>query len=187
MGSSCSIVNDTEFDVWITHGVNWTVLTVTLLGVLSFVPVGGALAALGAGAGVGGALLRQGAQMMAQPMGNVAGLTAGNLVNVVTEVTASTLASALRISEEESERIQTQVRDFKNNAKLIKPGEKYTWSGTLSLTKTVYVMNEKLQFDQKGCFTGPTHGSENVYPISRDFQKLDVKKKPEDLITVYSK
>jgi len=48
-------------------------------------------------------------------------------------------------------------------------------------------MNAKLQFDQRGCFTGPTADSENVYPISEYFQQLDVKKKPEDSITVYSK
>ena len=23
MGSQCSILNDTEYNVWITHGINW--------------------------------------------------------------------------------------------------------------------------------------------------------------------
>jgi len=161
----------------------------TLLSVLAFVPVGAALA----GEGMGGALLGGGALMMTSQgliRGTTfAGLTAGqwSVASVVTTATVSTLANTFKISEEEAKRIQTQVRDFQNNAKLIKPGEKYTWTGSLSLTMTVYVMNEKLQFDQKGCFTGPTANSENVYPISRDFQKLDVKKKPEDSITVYSK
>ena len=184
MGSSCSIVNDTEYDVWITHGVNWTVLTYTLLGVFSLVSAGASLAALA----VGGAVIGGGA-LVITPALTVPGLTAGqwSLANIVTEATTTALATAFKISEEEAQRIQTQVRDFQNNAKLIKPGERYTWKGSLSLTMTVYVLNEKLQFDQKGCFTGPTHGSENVYPISRDFQKLDVKKKPGDLITVNSK
>ena len=52
---------------------------------------------------------------------------------------------------------------------LIKPGEKYTWSGTLSLHMRVYVKNHKLQLDEKVCFTGPTPDSENVYPISSFF------------------
>ena len=69
---------------------------------------------------------------------------------------------------------------------MIKPGDKYTWSGSLSLTMKVYVMNDKLQSDQRGCFTGPTAGSENVYPISEYFKTLDVEKTPEDTYTVYS-
>ena len=196
MGSSCSILNDTEHDVWITHGVNWTVLIATVGAVLSLLSGGTALAALGAGAGVGGALLGGGALIMAEEgiiMGTaaltVAGLTATQwtLAGVVTGLTSTALATALSISKEEAERIQKQVRDFQKNSELIKPGEKYTWSGSLSLTMTVYVMNDKLQFDQKACFTGPTHGSENVYPISEYFQNLDVKKLPGDTFTVYSK
>ena len=50
----------------------------------------------------------------------------------------------------------------------------------------VYVMNDKLQSDQRGCFTGPTAGSENVYPISEYFKNLYVEKTPEDTYTVYS-
>lgn len=116
----------------------------------------------------------------------IAGLTAGQwtLVGIVTGATASGLAAYLGISREEAEKLQKQVRDFQDSAELIKPGGKYTWSGTLSLTKTVYVMNAKLQFDQRDCFTGPTADSENVYPISEYFQQLDVKKRPEDSITV---
>jgi uncharacterized membrane protein len=38
MGSSCSILNDTKHDVWITHGINWPVLigvVSTVMGVFS--------------------------------------------------------------------------------------------------------------------------------------------------------
>ena len=193
MGSSCSILNDTEHDVWITHGVNWTVLTASLGGALALVTAGAGLAVLGAGAGVGGALLGGGALIMAEEgiiMGTtaltIAGLTAGqwSLVGVVTTLSATALARILKISKGEAERLQKQVRDFQDSAELIKPGGKYTWSGSLSLTMTVYVMNDKLQFDQRACFTGPTADSENVYPISEYFQQLNVKKRPEDSITV---
>ena len=54
------------------------------------------------------------------------------------------LAKALNITEQQAEDLQKYVRDFQAEAKLIRPGEKYTWSGTLSLTKRVHVMNEKL-------------------------------------------
>ena len=196
MGSSCSILNDTEHDVWITHGVNWTALIASVGGVLALLSGGAALAALGATAGVGGALLGGGALIMAEEgiiMGTtaltVAGLTATQwtLAGVVTGLTSTALATALGISREEAEKIQKQVKDFQKNSELIKPGRKYTWKGSLSLTMTVYVMNDKLQFDQRGCFTGPTDGSENVYPISEYFKQLDVKKRPGDTFTVYSK
>lgn len=195
MGSSCSILNDTEHDVWITHGVNWTALIATVGGVLALLTGGAGLAALGATAGAGGALLGGGALIMAEEgiiMGTTAltvgGLTATQwtLVSLVTGFTANALATALNISKEEAEKIQRQVRDIQKHSKLIKPGEKYTWSGTLSLTMEVYVMNDKLQFDQRACFTGPTDGSEYVYPISEYFQNLDVKKLPGDTFTVYT-
>ena len=86
------------------------------------------------------------------------------------------LAKAFNITEKQAEDLQKYVREFQAEAMLIRPGEKYTWSGTLSLTKRVHVMNEKLQFDDKACFTGPTDGSEKVYRISEHFTKLDVKK-----------
>ena len=52
MGSSCSILNDTDFDAWINHGVNWTVLTTTVGGVAGLVTGGIGALALGAGAGL---------------------------------------------------------------------------------------------------------------------------------------
>ena len=196
MGSKCSILNDTEHDVWITHGVNWTALIASVGGVLALVTGGAGLAAVGATVGVGGALLGGGALIMAEEgivMGTtaatIAGLTATQwtIAGVVTSFTTTALATALNITKGEAERLQKQVKDIQANSELIKPGGKYTWSGSLSLTMTVYIMNDKLQLDQKACFTGPTVDSENVYPISEYFPQLDVKKKPEDSITVYSK
>jgi len=196
MGSTCSIVNDTEHDVWITHGVNWMVLILTLTSVFSVFTAGASLAAFGATVGVGGALLGGGALIMTEggitigtTAASIAGLTASQwtVAGVVSTLSATSLSTALHITREEAERIQKQVRDFQANSQLIKPGEKYTWSGSLSLTMKVYVMNDKLQVDERACFTGPTAGSENVYPISEYFQQLDVKKKPGDTITVYSK
>jgi hypothetical protein len=70
---------------------------------------------------------------------------------------------------------EEQRNDLSNYGELIKPGEKYTWYGTLSLHMRVYVMNEKLQRDEKVCFTGLTDGSEKVHSISKNFKKLDVK------------
>ena len=118
----------------------------------------------------------------------LAGLTAAqwSAVGLVTGLSSTALATTLGISREQAEKIQEQVREFKNASKLIKPGEKYTVSGTLSLTLKYYVMNEKLQFDDRACFTGPTNNSENVYPISEYFQNLQVKRTSGDTYTIYS-
>ena len=190
MGSSCSILNDTEHDVWITHGVNWTALNASFAGVFALLTGGALFLPVEAGTPLGGALVKaEGGVLMSTSALTTAGLTATkwSLAGLVTGFTASALATALNISRKEAKRIQKQVRDFQKDSELIKPGGKYTWSGSLSLTMTVYVMNDKLQLDQRACFTGPTNKSENVYPISEYFQNLDVKILPGDTFTVYTK
>ncbi|KAK2560384.1 hypothetical protein P5673_016720 [Acropora cervicornis] len=135
MGSSFSILNDTKHNVWITHGINWEVLTASVQGVSILLTTGMA----------------------------VAGASA-----------VAALSEPLHKAREEAKKVQDDDTEFKAHAELIKPGEKYTFSGTLSLTMTVYVMNDKLQLDKRACFTGPTHDSENIYPISQYFTNLDV-------------
>ena len=185
MGSRCSILNDTEHDVWITHGPSWTVLMASLGGVLGLLTAGAGLAAIGATVGVGGALLGGGVAIMTEggiAMGatalTIAGLTAGEwtLATVVTSLSTAALSTALGIKAVEAEKLQKHVKDFQDKATLIKPGERYTWSGTLSLPMKVYLMNDKLQLDDRVCFTGPVADSENKYPISEYFEKLDVNK-----------
>ena len=175
MGSRCSILNDTEHDVWITHGINWTVFKAAVGTVLALLAVLASLASAGAALGVGGVLLGGGAAIMGEEgiiMGTtartIAGLTATQWRGITS--LSSALSTVLQNSMGNAE--QLQVRNFQNNARLIRPGERYTWSGTLSLTKTVYVLNlnDRVQINQRACFTGPTHGSENVYPISEYFQ-----------------
>ena len=91
----------------------------------------------------------------------------------------------LGVSREVAEEIKKKVKKFQESAdKVLEPGEKYIFKGTLSLTMKVYVMNENIQFDSKVCWTGPTDGSENTYTISKDFSNLDIKKQT---VTVYSK
>ena len=193
-------MNDTENDVWIHHSVNWKVLVPVTTGAVAVVggvaTLGvGLVAAAAAGSGVvvaaaaeaaitaGGAIiLAEEGVFMGVTVATLLGLTASQwaVASTVTEVitgsTAASLGIALGISEEQAEKIQKFVKDFQEKSKLIKPGEKYTWSGSLSLTKRVYVMNDKLQTDNRGCFTGAIAGSVKEYTISEHFKKLDVKK-----------
>ena len=121
MGSKCSILNDTEHDVWITHGVNWTVLIASVGAVVGVLTAGIGIAALGATVGAGGALAGGGALIMAEEgiiMGvtatTVVGLTAAqwSLAGVVTALSSTALAQALNISREEAEKLQRSVKDF---------------------------------------------------------------------------
>lgn len=109
MGSTCSIVNDTEFDVWMYDGVNFQCLIPVVGGVLAVLTAGIGLAALGATAGVGGALLGGGALIVAEEglvMGatalTIAGLTAGQwtMIGIVTGVSSTALASILGVTAE---------------------------------------------------------------------------------------
>ncbi len=151
MGSMCSIVNDTSSDVLVTHGINWDIFICFLRVLLS-------------------------------------ALTEGSEDNCLEdEVPArdktpeqprgGPCAAITEVFEKLRHMIETEAKEFRNQmpaAKLIKPGEKYTWSGSLSLHMRVYVMNDKLQKDDRACFTGPWINSEKFYHISKDFKKLDV-------------
>ena len=138
MGSKCSILNDTEYNVWVTHGINWPSLATSVTFLLS-------LATVGAG-------------MVNKNAGQAVVLFDGFIGNLL-------LVGANEDEKKKSNRV---------SAKLIKPGEKYTWSGTLSLHMRVYVMNDNLHYDERVCFTGPTADSENVYSLSQDFEKFAV-------------
>ena len=67
-----------------------------------------------------------------------------------------------------------KLKTDRASAELIKPGEKYTWSGTLSLHMRVVRSDDNLRYDDRACFTGPTANSENIYSISEYFKNLDV-------------
>ena len=159
MGSSCSVLNDTEYEVWVTDRINWPVLIGVFAGVAVPLLAAGVIATCVVHAAKGTV------QLILQMLKIVGG--AADIANMISE----------EQKKKQIEDLQEFVREFQAAATLIRPGEKYTWSGTLSLTKRVHVMNQLLQFDDKACFTGPTHRSEKVYRISKHFTRLDVRKR----------
>ena len=53
----------------------------------------------------------------------------------------------------------------------IKPGEKYTYNGTLSLVKTALVVSKDGRMKAtRDVWTGPTDGSNIEYKLSKDFE-----------------
>ena len=68
---------------------------------------------------------------------------------------------------------QDKIKDL--GLKLIKPGEKYTYNGTLSLVKTALVLSK--DGSMKGScnvWTGPTDGSNIEYKVSKDFNMAPI-------------
>ena len=190
MGSQCSVLNDTENEVWITHGVNWGSLIDISTGLFDLLTTENKIAALATPGGVtsdGRILVHTENGIVIEPRGSRdnRNATEWKKIDVFTRLVKEDLAHLLKISEEETDKIQKSVQAFKEEAKRIPPGEKYTWSGTLSLNMKVYTMNDKMQCGVKACFAGAIPGSENVYTISDYFKNLDVERKLEDTITVY--
>ena len=146
MGSSCSIENDTDDDVWITHGLYCS--------------------------------------EAAQNLSYLAQLPNGAKVDSIANLDTTVLAEAMNTTEEEAIKFKESVRDFQAEAELKKPKEVYTWSGTLSLFKRVCVLTNRFQFENKGCFTGPTLNSVKKYTLSKDFTNLDLDSHQSDDDTV---
>ena len=157
MGSSCSVLNDTEYEVWVTDRINWPVLIGVSAGVAVPLLIAGAIVTnlVLVSKGIGECVLQT-----LKIVGEGA-----NIANMMSK----------KQKKKQTEDLQEFVREFQAAATLIRPGEKYTWSGTLSLTKRVHVMNELLQFDDKACFTGPTHRSEKVYRTSSLVKCFDIR------------
>ena len=53
--------------------------------------------------------------------------------------------------------------------KKLAPGQIYTYNGSLSLTRSVYLMREDGTTSSRGCWTGATDKSDIRYNVSRDW------------------
>jgi hypothetical protein len=53
MGSACSVINDTEFTVWMYDEINYQCLVPAITGILALISAGIGFAAFLSGAGVG--------------------------------------------------------------------------------------------------------------------------------------
>ena len=178
MGSSCSILNDTHHDVWITHDVDWEVLIGATRGLVTLCTMGASVLAHVAeeeGPEVERRTSRNNVATRGITVKKTAGLTKKGWQNVafVLGMSDVVLSELLSIPQSEAEKMKSAIKEFQEKAELIKPGEKYTCSGTLSPTMRVYVMNDKLQWDDQS-LAGSSEDSERVYTISEHFKKLDI-------------
>lgn len=80
MGSSFTIVNDTDHEVWMDISVNYKALIPAVGGLLALFTAGAGLAAYGASAGVG--VLLGGGAMIATETGIIMGTTASTIAGL---------------------------------------------------------------------------------------------------------
>ncbi len=111
MGSSFTITNDTDHEVWLDISVNYKALLPAVGGILALFTAGMGLAAWGASAGIGGALLGGGALIiteggiiMGTAASTIAGLSAGawTMIEIVTVLSSAALSTTLGITKEEA-------------------------------------------------------------------------------------
>ena len=168
MGSRFSILNDTEYDIWVINKTDWDLIIGMTTGVLGLFSIGAGFLEFNEA--------RQQDRRGRANQRSIVSASHQGVSRTATVLKASDvmLTSLRKMREEDDQKYKRAVKEFKKNAERIPPGSKYTWSGAVSQTMHVYVMNEIFQRDDRDCVTGPTVDSEKRYTISRHFQNLDV-------------
>ena len=181
MGSGCSILNDTEYNVWIYHGNRWSEFNAIISDAISIVPavlnniglVNETTPTADSSADSPVHIVASNAEKLSA-IDNIEGFTR---MYIVTTFDVTQLSQVMGLKESEAENLQKRISDLRDRAEEIKPNEEYTWNSRKGpvKTKTVYVMNEKLQHQQRCCSTSGHLGKVRNYRISEHFKNLDVK------------
>ena len=151
MPISCTIKNDTDFDVWIIHGGNWN-------GLLDSI----------AAASTKRTVEADGTDETDGPGLSVIGPSMSRM-DIVLRFEADALAKVFGMSQEIAERLKKEVTEFVNKAQRISPDESYTWDHSRPQTmRIVYVLKDTLQCDGRGCTTGFLGNKD--YTISEHFK-----------------
>ena len=92
----------------------------------------------------------------------VLGLTAGTwtIVSIASTTTASTLSLVLNITLEDARKVVNNINAFKKDCnRRLAPGQTYVSNGSLSLTKSIWLMSEQGEQVKRACWTGATANS----------------------------
>ena len=156
MGSSFSIRNDTQSDIWVWNGAAMAYVTGAIGGVLTVASFG-----TFAAAGILAA-------------GTISGLAPGGISLIGWALSAGSgavsVAGALGITEPEAEKIRGNIKKFIDGAnQKLSPGETYEYSASLSLVRSIWLMNEHGVQVKRDCWTGATANSNRSYTVRRDW------------------
>ena len=195
MGSSFSIVNDTDDPIWVSDGVCHAALWGSISAALGVVTLGAGMAASAAAGATSAAaatflalpeatavMTLQGAlYTSAQAAGVVlasgatfAGLSAAFFTTVASISSVLSISSgvASALSETEKKKLYDMKKELEKQLEgflKINPGEKYVFNGTLSLVKTAYVVFDNGKTSRCNVWTAPTAGNNFDYNVSEYF------------------
>ena len=156
MESTCTIKNDTDFDVWMIHGGNRNALLESI-----------------AAASTPRRVQTDGGDETDGAAPTVMGHSMSRM-DIVQHFSATALAETFGLSQEEAEKLKKEVTDFVTSATKVSPGGTYRWRSTYPKTLSiVYVLKDTLQCDGRGCNTGFFTNTDYTISERFEFQKLD--------------
>ena len=183
MGSTFSICNDTKSDIWVWNGACFAAIIYPITGVLTVASIGAGGVAFAAGgaaasanaaagsavatgfaltseAGVAAALAVASAATASAAIASVVETTA-IITGFVLTATTATIATTLGITESEAAEFKKVIKNFTDNCDIcLKPGQTYTYSASLSLVRSVWLMNVNGEQVKRDCWTGATANSD---------------------------
>ena len=167
MQSTCTIENDTDYDVWITHSGNWDALFDSI--------AAASTSNTSSTIETDGVEETDGGEAAVLRVSNVMGpRLQKSRVEIVLKYEASALADEFKIPRETAERLKKEVINFETFATKVGPRDRYTWSDKCpKTTRIVYVLVETLQYDGRACTTGLFKNKNYTISERFEFQKLD--------------
>ena len=169
MGSSFSITNDTDGDIWVWRGATLTVVNFPIPDVITaldpqFVadvgPIPGNAAAVTYIQMVNRGLLAP-----------TVGITGLSVVDPAIGTAVNEVKCTLNISDVMADDLIRSVLKFRKVCDVkLRSGEMYKHNATLSLASTVWLMNENGEQVLRNVRTAPIDGHNNSYYVSKDWK-----------------
>ena len=182
MGASFSITNDTDQDIWVWEDLNLDAILYSTTAVLAVATLGAgvAVSAAGGAAATAGATAAS-AMASAGTLGSQAGIaaamavastatasatsaatvaSAATVVGWVSGASATAISTGLGITKAQAQTLKTNIQYFKDGARHLRPGDVHSSHKlSLSLSKSVWLMNSNGEQTKRTCWTGATNNS----------------------------
>ena len=176
MGSTFSIHNDTETDIYVWEALNLDAILYASGATLAAITLGAGVAAFSASGVAGAAAIAVTDTFAGVSLTSASGLaaaaavaassvphlnTAATVVGWVATASTTAVSTALGISKADAEKYKKNIDYFRENCnQKLRPGQTYR-SGkyTLSLTKTIWLMSGHGEQTKRAVWTGATNNS----------------------------
>jgi len=179
MGSSFTLMNNTDTVVYVQSGIDWGIFGAVLIAVATVVLVvvtvisGGAIGGMAAGVGpaITAAFGERVSNMIVVAIiiwlgwGPALGGTAVGITAMAVGLNMKEKAHYSDLELKELAEMQKSAQDMIKGFERIDPGKYYKFSGTLSLARHVTLLYDDGQAVQKTLWTGATAGSNREYKV----------------------